>query len=167
MQVSIEQLSPANLPRAAQLFNKTNQMNLTTRRLAEADLWKWAVADENQLWVFRVSDKFGDYGLTGILGLMRNAEQMKITDYLLSCRVMGRGVEELMLAFAIDHARAAGVLQIRADYSATPKNSPCLAFFRNGSHFRPKNDHCFTWPVSETYPSPLHISVNKSHARTT
>src|SRR5262249_9051379 len=54
MKVEVEELSPANLPRAAQLFNKTNQMNLTTRRLAEADLWKWSMGAGNHLFVFRI-----------------------------------------------------------------------------------------------------------------
>ena len=161
MTVIVEELSPANLPRAAQLFNKTNQMNLTTRRLPEAELWKWSVADGNRLYVFRVADKFGDYGLTGLLGLARNGQQMKIADYLLSCRVMSRGVEELMLAVAVDQAREGGAVEIQADYSATAKNSPCLAFFKNGSGFNARTDHKFVWRVCEAYPLPSHIALNK------
>src|SRR5262249_44798962 len=85
MEVAIEPLSRTNLARATQLFNKTNQMNLTTRRLGEEELWKWSMDGENQFYVFRVSDKFGDYGLTGILGLTSQNGTAKITDYLLSC----------------------------------------------------------------------------------
>jgi FkbH-like protein len=167
MEVSVEELSAANLPRAAQLFNKTNQMNLTTRRLSETDLWKWSMAAGNHLYVFRVSDRFGDYGLTGILGFAADGDQFKITDYLLSCRVMGRGLEESMLAVAVDHAQAVGATEIRADYIPTLKNSPCLMFFKERSHFRANGDHSFTWRASDTYPPPLHISVTKSHSKTT
>ncbi len=167
MEVSVEDLSAAHLPRAAQLFNKTNQMNLTTRRLAETDLWRWSMAAGNHLYTFRVSDKFGDYGLTGILGLATNGEQLKITDYLLSCRVMGRGLEELMLAVAIDHAQALGAAEINAEYIPTPKNAPCLRFFRERSHFRVNSDRSFIWAAKDPYVSPLHISITKSHAKTT
>src|SRR5262249_19068840 len=167
MKVTVEHPSPANLPRAAQLFNKTNQMNLTTRRLAEADLWKWSVAAGNRLFLFRVSDRFGDYGLTGMLGLSANGHAMNITDYVLSCRVMGRGVEKLMLAVAIDHARAVGQTEIKAEYLPTPKNAPCLAFFNTGSQFKCEGDHAFTWRVSDAYPLPRYISVTEAIAKTT
>ena len=167
MEVSVEELSRVNLPRAAQLFNKTNQMNLTTRRLAETDLSNWSMAAGNHLYVFRVSDRFGDYGLTGILGLTRAGENIQITDYLLSCRVMGRGLEELMLAVAVDHAHAAGAIEVRADYAPTPKNAPCLMFFKESSHFKAKDDHSFAWRARDTYPVPSHMSVTKSHAKTT
>jgi FkbH-like protein len=164
MEVSVEELSAGNLPRAAQLFNKTNQMNLTTRRLAESDLLKWSMSAGNHLYVFRVSDKFGDYGLTGILGFATSGEHLTITDYLLSCRVMGRGVEELMLSFACDHARTARATEIWAECVPTRKNTPCLTFFRERSHFKANGDLFFTWQAKDPYPSPSHISVAKSHA---
>jgi FkbH-like protein len=167
MEVTVEELSSSNLPRAAQLFNKTNQMNLTTRRLPEGDLWRWSAAASNRVYVFRVSDRFGDYGLTGILGLSANGKYMQITDYLLSCRVMGRGIEELMLAVAVDHAQEAGAAEVKAEYIPSPKNAPCLAFFNNGSHFKSEDDHLFTWRVSDAYPTPEHISVIKSDVKTT
>ncbi len=167
LEVSVEELSQVNLPRAAQLFNKTNQMNLCTRRLSEAELWNWFSVSGNHLYVFRVADKFGDYGLTGILGLARNGESLTITDYLLSCRVMGRGIEELMLAVAVDRAQAAGAAEVKAEYIPTAKNTPCLAFFMRNSGFKANDDHSFTWQASKTYARPPHIAVNKSRATTT
>jgi len=164
MEIEIEELSQANLGRATQLFNKTNQMNLSTRRLAEEELWKWSLATENQFYVFRVCDKFGDYGLTGILGLTSQNGEMKITDYLLSCRVMGRGVERLMLGFAIDRARKAGMTEIRAEYLPTAKNAPCLSFFRNTSGLEHGGGNRFVWRVANEYPWPAHISVTRSDA---
>ena len=164
MEIEIEELSRANLARATQLFNKTNQMNLATRRLAEEELWKWSMVAENQFYVFRVCDKFGDYGLTGILGLTSQNGEMKITDYLLSCRVMGRGVERLMLGFAIDRARKAGMTEIRAEYLPTAKNAPCLSFFRNTSGLEHGGGNRFVWRVVNEYPWPAHISVTRSDA---
>ena len=60
-----EPLGPANLARATQLLNKTNQMNLTTRRLTEAELWRGRRGRAASLWTVNVSDRFGDAGLTG------------------------------------------------------------------------------------------------------
>jgi FkbH-like protein len=161
MKVSVETLSRSNLARAAQLFNKTNQMNLATRRLSETELLNWSEAAGNELRVFRVSDKFGDYGLTGIVGLELNAGYALIRDYLLSCRVVGRGVEQLMLGMAIDSARSRGASEIRAEYIPTSKNAPCLVFFRSVSRFDCASDHLFKWRIHEGYPVPHHIVVKK------
>jgi FkbH-like protein len=159
MEVSVESLTGSNLARAAQLFNKTNQMNLATRRLSETELLNWAEATGNELRVFRVSDKFGDYGLTGIVGLELNGGHALIRDYLLSCRVMGRGVEQLMLAMAIDAARSRGASEIHAQYIPTSKNAPCLSFFKDVSKFDCASDRLFKWLVREDYPLPHHIKV--------
>jgi FkbH-like protein len=67
--VTVEPLSDANLDRASQLFNKTNQMNLTTRRLSNSELAQWARGGNRELLTFRVADRFGDSGLTGMVGL--------------------------------------------------------------------------------------------------
>lgn len=161
MKVSVETLSQSNLARAAQLFNKTNQMNLATRRLTETELLNWSEAAGNELHVFRVSDKFGDYGLTGIVGVELNGGHALITDYLVSCRVMGRGVEQLMLGTSIDSARSRGASEIRAEYIPTSKNAPCLSFFRNVSRFDCVTEHLFKWRIHEDYPVPHHIVVKK------
>lgn len=161
MEVFVETLSRSNVTRAAQLFNKTNQMNLSTRRLSDAELLDWSARNENDLFVFRVSDKFGDYGLTGMIGLQLNHTHAVITDYLLSCRVMGRGVEEVMLSAAIASARSRDVPEIRAQYVPTAKNAPCLTFFKNGSRFRCDGNHLFRWRTADGYPLPHHIQVKK------
>ena len=73
--VTVEELNQSNLPRVAQLLNKTNQMNLSTRRMSDADLHMWASEKDRRTWAFRVSDKFGDSGLTGILSLELDGSQ--------------------------------------------------------------------------------------------
>ncbi len=128
--VRVEELNQANLPRAAQLLNKTNQMNLSTRRMSEADFHAWARAKDRRAWTFRVSDKFGDSGLTGILSVEIDDSRARIIDFLLSCRVIGRKIEEAMLYVAINWARSAGVQEVHANYSQTPKNKPCYDFFQ-------------------------------------
>ena len=90
IRVQVEELHPANLQRATQLLNKTNQMNLSTRRLSETELMAWAEQDPHRLWTLRVSDKFGDAGLTGIVSLEIQDRRAQIVDFILSCRVLGR-----------------------------------------------------------------------------
>src|SRR5262249_7858025 len=109
IRITVEPLTRANLSRAAQLFNKTNQMNISTRRLGAEQLWAWAQEPGQCLWTLRVADKFGDSGLVGLVSLRRADDKGEIADFLLSCRVFGRRVEETMLHVAIRHARLLGV----------------------------------------------------------
>ena len=69
VRVRIEALGDENLQRASQLLNKTNQMNLRTRRLPEPDLMDWARSDGRSSWTVRVRDCFGDSGISGIISL--------------------------------------------------------------------------------------------------
>jgi len=149
--VKVEELNRDNLPRAAQLLNKTNQMNLSTRRMSEADFYAWAKAQDRRVWTFRVSDKFGDSGLTGILSLELDGSRARIIDFVLSCRVIGRKIEEAMLSVAIKCAQSAGIREVYANYCQTPKNKPCYAFFqRSGLTYR--DESTFVWDSALPYP---------------
>jgi FkbH-like protein len=162
--VTVEELNQSNLPRVAQLLNKTNQMNLSTRRMSEADLHIWASEKDRRTWAFRVSDKFGDSGLTGILSLEVDGSQARIIDFVLSCRVIGRKIEEAMLFVAIDCARTAGIQEVYANYCQTPKNKPCYAFFqRSGMTCRDGNT--FVWDAAQMYPLHSAIRLVREDAR--
>jgi len=149
--VRVEALNKANLPRAAQLLNKTNQMNLSTRRISEADFHTWAGGEGRRVWTFRVSDKFGDSGLTGILSVEIDGPRARIIDFVLSCRVIGRKIEEAMLHIAISWARSAGVQEVYANYSQTPKNKPCYDFFQK-SGLTCRAGNMFVWDAAQAYP---------------
>jgi FkbH-like protein len=156
--VRFEPLGPANLPRTTQLLNKTNQMNLRTRRLSEAELMAWAKEPGHELWAVHVSDKMGDAGLTGILGLDASGDAVTIADYVLSCRVMGRRVEETLVWFATERARALGKKTLHAPYAKTPKNKPCLTFFEGLQPFNRDGD-VFMWTGENPMPRPRSIDV--------
>jgi FkbH-like protein len=156
--VTVEELADVNLARAAQLLNKTNQMNLTTRRMTEAEFASWAHEEGCKLWVFRVSDKFGDAGLTGIISLEKEGRRGKITDFVLSCRVMGRKIEETMLHTLITYARSLELEEVCARYIPTAKNRPCLRFLQN-SGLEDVGDNVFRWSLSRNYPKPEHIEL--------
>ena len=156
--VQFARLSASNLPRTAQLLNKTNQMNLRTRRLSETELMEWASAPNREIWAISVSDKLGAAGLTGILGLEWDGARCLITDYVLSCRVMGRRVEETLVWFAIERAKARGATRLEAHYLATPKNKPCLGLFSGLAELSRDGD-VFVWDGSKPFPQPRGIEV--------
>jgi len=161
MKVELSEFNIAELPRTAQLLNKTNQMNLSTRRMTEKELIRWAEQENHKLWTFRVSDKFGDSGLTGIVSIEIKNNEGRIVDFILSCRVMGRKVEETMLYTVIDYARSMDLEKVYAKYLPTPKNNPCLKFFKN-SGFKVSGGKIFTWYVNEPYQLPPHIKLIKN-----
>jgi FkbH-like protein len=123
--------------RIVQLINKTNQFNLTTRRYTEAEV----VAMEADPSVFtlqvRLADKFGDLGMIGIV-ICRAAERgmWAIDTWLMSCRVLGRKVEEAMLAKVVAAASTAGVQRIVGTYIPTAKNGMVAEHYRK-LDFRP------------------------------
>lgn len=158
MVVKIEPLNSANLQRTVQLFNKTNQMNLSTRRFTVDEMQAWAAKDDTQLWVFYVSDKFGDSGLTGIVSTQLSENQVQIVDFILSCRVFGRKVEEIMLAQVYKYAKETGSSTINARYLPTKKNKPTLSFFTR-SGFNENKDQLFSWDLKHPYSYPEGISI--------
>jgi len=153
-------LSQPNLQRAAQLLNKTNQMNLTTRRMTEGELQNWASSEGRQFWTVRVADRFGEYGLTGLMSLEEKGEEGHIIDFVLSCRVFGRMVEETMVHILASHARQRGLARLCASYLATPKNTPCLQFWTERSRFSPSADGTsFSFELVGDYPVSEHVRL--------
>lgn len=154
MRVIAQPVSDADLPRVHQLFNKTNQFNLRTRRPTYEELLAFRDAPGHALWCFRVSDRFGDAGLTGILGMqLHTAEGPVVTDLILSCRVMGRMVEETLLHVAQRLARASGDPRLQLHYLPTPKNRPILEFLER-SVLTAAGEDRFVWPGDTDIPLP-------------
>ena len=128
--VSIEPADELNLPRIAQLTNKTNQFNLTTRRYGEAEISQRLQAGWS-VYAARVKDRFGDNGLTGVLMVEPAADgTWTIDTFLLSCRVMGRKVETALLATVALDARRAGASRLRGWWLPTEKNAPAREVYR-------------------------------------
>jgi len=109
--------------RIAQLINKSNQFNLTTRRYSESDVARF----ENDLDKFclqvRLVDRFGDNGMISVIIFDRGQSEWRCDTWLMSCRVLGRRVEELVLAHIADAALSAGATRLIGVYLPTKKNS--------------------------------------------
>jgi FkbH-like protein len=112
-----------NLQRTVQLTNKTNQWNLTTRRMTESEV-RLVMSDPAYytLWV-RHRDKFGDSGLISVLIARQFEDVLDIEIWLMSCRVIKRGVEDCVFQELIGEARRRGVTVIRGMYRPTAKNA--------------------------------------------
>ena len=120
--IVVDGINETNRQRASQLFNKTNQMNLTTRRMTEEELVGWVKKKSRRIWTFQVSDKFGNSGLTGLIAIESSKSEIQVTDFLLSCRVMGRKIEEVMLHIVSEYGRSLNVKRLTAYYLMTKKN---------------------------------------------
>jgi FkbH-like protein len=129
IEVQATVLCRENLPRAVQLLNKTNQFNLSLRRLDEKSFWEWAQAPCHSAYTFRMSDRFGDLGLVGLTSLSLKKNEARIVDFVMSCRVMGKKVEEALLAYTLNRAQAIGADQIGAEVVNGPRNAPARDFF--------------------------------------
>jgi FkbH-like protein len=117
------EMRPEEQARAAQLTNRTNQFNLTTRRYSQADIARFAVDPATRIFVLEVADKFGELGLVGLLIYQRCEQVITVDTFLLSCRVIGRKLEEAFLAQTLEAVdRTWGATTIRAAYVPTPKN---------------------------------------------
>ncbi len=124
MRLLWSRLDEAGLARVVQLANKTNQFNLLTRRTTEDEV-RALIADPRRTGLqLRLLDRFGDNGVVAVLtaALSGNGETLEVTDWLMSCRVLGRGMEQATLALLAAEARRLGARRLAGRYRRTPKN---------------------------------------------
>jgi FkbH-like protein len=113
----------ASAPRISELTLKSNQFNLTTRRYTVAEISSFMKSPDTDVYSIHVADKFGDSGLTGVIIIRYDAaETAAIDTFLLSCRVLGRGVETSVWKAPLEAARSGGYSGLSAEYIPTPKN---------------------------------------------
>ncbi len=124
MRMAMRPARAASLPRVAQLTQKTNQLNLTTRRYSEPEIQALAADPGVHVYEVGVHDRFGDSGLVGVAIARRVDDAWEIDTLLLSCRVIGRSVETAMLARLAADARDDGAARLRGWFLPTRKNAP-------------------------------------------
>ena len=129
MEVEIGAVTARTLARVAQLTQKTNQFNLTTRRYSEQEIAAKAADARWRVDALTASDRFGDYGLVGVAITSRDGEVCEIDSFLLSCRVIGRSVETALLSYIARAAAAGGMRTLRGWYLPTRKNAPSKDFY--------------------------------------
>ena len=129
MTVAITPVDEFTLPRVADLVQKTNQFNLTTRRHTAAELSERMADPSWGLFALRLSDRFGDSGVVATAMLKLHGAAASIDTFLMSCRVIGRTVETALLAFLADWARGHGATVLDGEFMPTAKNAPAAEFY--------------------------------------
>ena len=129
MVISIRSAGKEDIKRAAQLTQRTNQFNLTTRRYTEADIAAMAQNPNWRIYVLGLKDKFGDNGTVGLALVEIQPKQWRIDTFLMSCRVIGRQVEDALVDRICQDAAKAGCISISAEYIPSAKNKLVAGFW--------------------------------------
>jgi FkbH-like protein len=127
VKIDIDVPSEEEWPRVEQLGQRTNQFNFTTRRRTAPEL-RSMIASGARVFRVRVADRFGDYGLVGEMAALVQERALLVDTLLLSCRVLGRGVEHAMLRRLGEIAESLGLEAVALPYVATARNVPARAF---------------------------------------
>lgn len=128
IKINIESADKFNLPRIAQMTQKTNQFNLTTRRYTEADI-EAMLQQGADVYCISVSDRFGDNGITGGIILRSNGNSAEIDTLLLSCRILGKDIESAFFKAIMNKMLSKGITEISARYIPTAKNALVADFY--------------------------------------
>lgn len=137
LEVRISEMVPGNLARVSELTRRTNQFNLTTIRRSESEIERLCLSARFECLCVEVRDRFGDYGLVGVMIFEVGSDAMEVDTFLLSCRVLGRGVEHRMLSRLGEIAKERGLSWINLKYIPTDKNRLALDVFENiGTQFK-------------------------------
>jgi FkbH-like protein len=131
LSVDVFKVKPEHVTRVTQLITKTNQFNLTTRRRTAGEIAALCGTSEAAIFAWRVADRFGDYGLVGVVILVIADESIEIDTFLMSCRVLGRGVESAILAAVGEFARVNRSVRMRGRYIPTQKNALVADLYRD------------------------------------
>ncbi|MFZ0772502.1 MAG: HAD-IIIC family phosphatase [Candidatus Sulfotelmatobacter sp.] len=147
-EAEIAPVSASNLARIAQLTQKTNQFNLTTRRYTEQEVSAMADRSGWQVLSIRVRDRFGDHGVVGVAITHDEGEACEIDTFLLSCRVIGRTVETALLSNLAQRAVQRGRISLCGWFSPTRKNAPAREFYsRHGFQLKTQNGEGSYWTL--------------------
>jgi len=119
------------VPRVAQLSQRSNQFNLRTVRYSEQDIENLCSSKEHSTFSFTLKDKFGDNGLIAVIILSKKEKTLFIDTWLMSCRVLKRGMENFTLNTLVDHAKENGFEKIIGEFIPTAKNSMVKEHYAN------------------------------------
>jgi len=145
----------ADITRVAQLEQKTNQFNLTTRRYSEAAINDFLARNDAIVLAFRLADRLGDHGLVSTLIALQDDETLRIDSWLMSCRVFSRSAEPFILRGLIDLARERGVTRLVGEYLPTPKNDVVADLYDRMGFSRAEGEPLWSRPVTADDPADL------------
>lgn len=131
IELSITLADDSLIPRLSQLTKRTNQFNLTTKRYSESEISFFHKSASWDILSLSYKDRFGESGLTGLLILNYLGKEAVIDSFLLSCRIIGRGVEEAFLSSCLLFLEKKNINKVACHYERTEKNTLVENFFDN------------------------------------
>ncbi len=129
MVLTVRSADEFTIPRIAQLTQRTNQFNLTTRRYSEDEIKTLSDSDCAEVFCLKLNDRFGDSGIVGVGILKYESEKALIDEFLLSCRILGRGVEDAFLVQTLKIAGNKGCSTVIGEYLPTDRNDQVKDFY--------------------------------------
>jgi FkbH-like protein len=144
MKLDVFSVTPADVARVAQLTQKTNQFNLTTRRYSEADISRFLDDPSFDVFAARVTDRFGDSGIIAVAIVETKDTKARLDTFLMSCRVIGKTIETGILSTIADKLEAKGEITLVGHFIASAKNSPASSFLADHGF---KEDKDLGWQI--------------------
>jgi FkbH-like protein len=126
---TIRSVTDADMARVVQLINKTNQFNVATKRYSVEEAQAMRLAGTHDFYCLSVSDRFGDYGMVGIAIVKRQGAEAFFDTLLMSCRVLGRGIETALISTIMHHQAQKGAALMRGVYIPSAKNMMVSGLF--------------------------------------
>lgn len=127
IKVSMRRISDLEVPRASQMTLRTNQFNLSTIRRTEKEIEELRNSKDYEIFVLEANDKFGEYGIIGLL-ILKLEDDIKVDTFLLSCRILGRNIENVILCGLKIFTESLNKNRILFPYIKSEKNEPILKF---------------------------------------
>lgn len=162
MCATIKPFEPIYFQRIAQLTNKSNQFNLTTLRCSEDEISRMS-GDVNYLTLYgKLEDVFGDNGLVSVVAGEIENDKLHIRLWLMSCRVLKRGLEDAMMNKLVEMSQVKGIKKIYGYYYATPKNTMVKNFYMDKGFLKieeDENSSCWELDVDSYKEAVLNMRV--------
>ena len=164
MKGEIQNFIPLYMSRIAQLTNKSNQFNLTTKRYTKSDIEEVATDPKHITLYGKLGDKFGDNGVVSIVigridGI--NNDELHMELWLMSCRVLKRDMEFAMMDELVDKARSAGIKKLIGYYYPTAKNAMVKDFYGLQGFTKISEDSegntIWEFVITDTYEKKQHV----------
>jgi FkbH-like protein len=162
MKLVLERFDRFNLPRIAQLIQRSNQFNLATRRYSEAQCEALMNDPTKVPFYISLRDRFGDYGLISVVILDVQDDRVVVDEYLMSCRVLQRGVEHYAMTEIVRIARERGSRHVEGTFRPTAKNAMVREFYSqfgfHKTHESPEGDVTWVLDVENYAPRPTFLA---------
>jgi FkbH-like protein len=157
MELSIGRADGFSIPRIAQLTQKTNQFNLTTRRYSEDQIAKWASDPNWRIYYAAVKDKFDNAGIIAVAMIRYEGTTAVVDSFLMSCRVIGRGIELALMSSISSDCAQRGISKLYGEYLSSAKNQLASLFLSDCGFVREHERGDGGWsiePGSDVIPMP-------------